>query len=84
MSMHSAALQLRINPAQDFSPLSSLLKLLSVIFAPSIFLAISGRAPNRVSWYFLSVILPFFLLSLLIGLYRFTRESRTSKELSIS
>jgi ABC-type polysaccharide/polyol phosphate export permease len=72
MSVQSMVHKFKINP--DFYPLSSLVKLLAVIIAPAIFLAISGRSSVRISWYFLLIAFPFFLLSLGIGFMRFTKK----------
>jgi hypothetical protein len=82
MSIKRVILNLKINPTGDFYPLSSILKLIGVIIAPVVFLAISGRSPYRVSWYFLILVVPFIVLSLVIGFFRFTRTS--DEDLSIS
>jgi hypothetical protein len=72
----------RLNSGGHFSHPSSLLKLLGMILGPVVFFAVSGRSPNRISWYFLVLALPFFTTSLLIGFLRFTRKP--AKVLSIS
>jgi ABC-type polysaccharide/polyol phosphate export permease len=71
MSIQGVIRKLRINP--DFYPLSSLIKLIGVIVTPIVFLAISGRSPERISWYFLSMALPLFLLSFFMGYVGFAR-----------
>jgi hypothetical protein len=74
--------KLRMNSGRDFYFPSSIFKLLGMIIGPMVFLAISGRSPNRISWYFLVLVLPFLILSLLIGFLRFT--GKPAKDLSIS
>jgi hypothetical protein len=72
----------KVKYGRDFSFPSSPLRLLGVIIAPALFLAISGRAPNRISWHFLVLTLPLLMLSLLIGFLRF--NGKPAKNLSIS
>jgi hypothetical protein len=82
MFLKSVTRKPRLNSGGHFSLPSSLLKLLGMIFAPLVFFAVSGRSPNRISWYFLVLALLFSLSSLLIGFLRFTRKP--AKALSIS
>jgi hypothetical protein len=82
MFLKSVIGKLKMNSGGEFSLPSSLLKLLGVIIAPAVFLAISGRSPNRISWYFLVLAMPFFMVSLLLGFLKFTRKP--VKDLSIS
>ena len=74
--------KLKMNSGGDFSLPSSLLKLLGMIIGPALFLATSGRSPNRISWYFLVLSLPFFTASLLIGFLRFSKKPATALPIS--
>jgi hypothetical protein len=81
MSIRSVILKRKTDPASDY-PLSSLLKLIGVIVAPAVFLASSGRTPDRISWYFLILVSPFFLLSLPVGIFRYARRPTDDPSIS--
>jgi hypothetical protein len=83
MSINSVILKYKINSAGDFYPLSPLLKLIGGISGAVVFFAMSGHSPHRISWYFFILALPFILLSLGVGFFRFTTASE-EENVSIS